>query len=141
MATTKIDLSVVMLKKSLAANGLPQYGTKEQMLARLLGGGEKKKPGPKPNGDGTLPKKRKATSTSSMAAVILDPCTSGTASGPVACAGVGGCHVVSSAGSGSGSSSSFRPRSRRTSGASFAAWHRRTRRCTYPCARTGRHRR
>jgi hypothetical protein len=64
MATTKIDLSVVMLKKSLAANGLPQYGTKEQMLARLLGGGEKKKPGPKPNGDGTLPKKRKATSTS-----------------------------------------------------------------------------
>ena len=67
MATTNIDLSVDMLKKSLAANGLPQYGTKDQMLARLLGGGEKKKPGPKPKGDGALPKKRKATSTSKPA--------------------------------------------------------------------------
>ena len=66
MATTNIDLSVDMLKKSLAANGLPQYGTKDQMLARLLGGGEKKKPGPKSKGDGTMPKKRKATSKPAM---------------------------------------------------------------------------
>ena len=58
------EMSVETLKKSLAANGLAQYGTKEQMLHRLLtGGSEKKKPGPKPKGD--VPKKeKKATSDS-----------------------------------------------------------------------------
>ena len=55
------DMTVETLKKSLAANGLAQYGTKEQMLHRLLtGGSEKKKPGPKPKGD--VPKKKKPTS-------------------------------------------------------------------------------
>ena len=50
------EMSVETLKKSLAANGLAQDGTKEQMLHRLLTGGtEKKKPGPKPKGD--VPKK------------------------------------------------------------------------------------
>ena len=33
------DMSVETLMKSLAANGLAQYGTKEQMLHRLLTGG------------------------------------------------------------------------------------------------------
>ena len=56
------EMSVETLKKSLAANGLAQYGTKEQMLHRLLTGGtEKKKPGPKPKGD--VPKKKKANTT------------------------------------------------------------------------------
>lgn len=64
MAT--IDLSVDMLKKALAANGMAQYGTKEQMLTRLLGGSEKKKSGSK--ADGTVPKKRKATATASKSA-------------------------------------------------------------------------
>ena len=52
-------LSKDMLKKALAANGLPEYGSKPQMLARLLGAGEKKKPGPKPK---AAPKKKKSTS-------------------------------------------------------------------------------
>ena len=54
------DLSVAMLKTSLEANGLASYGTKEEMLKRLLAGGGKKKPGPKPKGD--VPKKKKPTS-------------------------------------------------------------------------------
>ena len=54
------DLSVAMLKNSLEANGLATYGTKEEMLQRLLAGGGKKKPGPKPKGD--VPKKKKPTS-------------------------------------------------------------------------------
>ena len=53
------EMSVDMHNKSLAANGLPQYGTKEQKLQRLLTGGARQKPGPKPKGD--VPKKKKAT--------------------------------------------------------------------------------
>ena len=37
------EMSVETLQKSLAANGLAQYGTKEQMLHRLLTGGSEKK--------------------------------------------------------------------------------------------------
>ena len=37
-----------VLKKSLAANGLPDYGSRQEMYDRLLSSGEKKKPGPKP---------------------------------------------------------------------------------------------
>jgi len=60
------EMSVETLKKSLAANGLAQYGTKEQMLHRLLTGGtEKKKPGPKPKGD--VPKKKKKATSDSAA--------------------------------------------------------------------------
>jgi len=60
------DMNVETLKKSLAANGLAQYGTKEQMLHRLLTGGtEKKKPGPKPKGD--VPKKKKKATSDSAA--------------------------------------------------------------------------
>ena len=60
------EMSVETLKKSLAANGLAQYGTKEQMLHRLLtGGSEKKKPGPKPKGD--VPKKKKKATSDSAA--------------------------------------------------------------------------
>lgn len=53
------DYSVDTLKKALAANGLPQYGTKEQMLNRLLtpGGATAK----------SAPKKKKATSTATSA--------------------------------------------------------------------------
>ena len=59
------DISVETLKKSLAANGLSQWGTKEQMLHRLLTGGtDKKKPGPKPKGD--VPKKKKEKATSGL---------------------------------------------------------------------------
>ena len=55
------DLSVAMLKKSLEANGLASYGTKEEMFARLLECGTgKKKSGPSPKGD--IPKKKKPTS-------------------------------------------------------------------------------
>ena len=61
MSMSASEMNVETLKKSLAANGLAQYGTKEQMLHRLLTGGtEKKKPGPKPKGD--VPKKKKPTS-------------------------------------------------------------------------------
>jgi hypothetical protein len=35
------EMFVETLKKSLAANGLAQYGTKEQMLHRLLTGGNR----------------------------------------------------------------------------------------------------
>ena len=41
------EMSVETLKKSLAANGLAQWGTKEQMLHRLLTVGTDKKPQPK----------------------------------------------------------------------------------------------
>ena len=41
--SSAVDMSVESLKKSLAANGLAQYGTKEQMLHRLLTGGTEKK--------------------------------------------------------------------------------------------------
>ena len=61
---SSVDMSVETLKKSLAANGLATYGTKEQMLQRLLSGdSEKKKPGPKAKGD--VPKKKKSTSVKS----------------------------------------------------------------------------
>ena len=55
-------LSVAMLKKSLEANGLASYGTKEEMLQRLLAGGTKKKPGRKSKMDVSkeVPKKAKS---------------------------------------------------------------------------------
>ena len=63
------EMNVETLKKSLAANGLAQYGTKEQMLHRLLTGGtDKKKPGPKPKGGDVPKKKKKATSDSAALA-------------------------------------------------------------------------
>ncbi len=37
-----------VLKKSLAANGLPDWGSRQEMYDRLMSSGEKKKPGPKP---------------------------------------------------------------------------------------------
>ena len=68
------EMNVETLKKSLAANGLAQYGTKEQMLHRLLTGGtEKKKPGPKPKGD--VPKEKK--STSGLATAVSRPAAGG----------------------------------------------------------------
>ena len=68
MSMSASEMNVETLKKSLAANGLAQYGTKEQMLHRLLTGGtEKKKPGPKPKGD--VPKKKKKKATSDSAAL------------------------------------------------------------------------
>ena len=55
------DLSVAMLKKSLEANGLASYDTKEQMFAGILEGGtDNKKSGLSPKGD--IPKKKKPTS-------------------------------------------------------------------------------
>ena len=54
------DLSVEMLKKALAANNLPQYGTKEQMLQRLIAPANPKKPAGK-----SVPKKKKPTSGAS----------------------------------------------------------------------------
>ena len=56
------DLSVAMLKKSLEANGLASYGTKEEMLERLLAGGGKKKPGPKSK---AVPKKKDSKTSAS----------------------------------------------------------------------------
>lgn len=55
------DLSVAMLKKSLEANGLASYGTKEEMLVRLLSGGGKKKVDSKQKG---VPKKKADPKTS-----------------------------------------------------------------------------
>lgn len=69
MSIPLATLSVERLKKSLAACDLPIYGTKEQMAARLFSC-EKKKPGPKPKGDGVvIPKKRKATSSAPKAPI------------------------------------------------------------------------
>ena len=42
------DLTEEVLKKSLAANGLPDWGSRQEMYDRLMSSGEKKKPGPKP---------------------------------------------------------------------------------------------
>ena len=49
MSTTVPDMMTKeVLKKSLVANDLPDYGSRQEMYDRLMSSGEKKKPGPKP---------------------------------------------------------------------------------------------
>ncbi len=48
MSTIPDTMTTEVLRTSLAANGLPISGSREQMYHRLLNAGEKKKPGPKP---------------------------------------------------------------------------------------------
>lgn len=48
MSTIPDTMTTEVLHTSLAANGLPISGSREQMYHRLLNAGEKKKPGPKP---------------------------------------------------------------------------------------------
>ena len=65
------EMSVESLKKSLAANGLAQYGTKGQMLPpHLTRGPEKKKPRPQPKGGVVPQKKKKAQAKDAVAAAL-----------------------------------------------------------------------
>lgn len=57
MSTTDIEIPTApVLRTSLKAMGLPVYGSREVMYQRLINGGEKKKPGPKPKSTGPLAK-------------------------------------------------------------------------------------
>ena len=64
-----------VLRNSLEAMGLSTWGSREVMYQRLISGGEKKKPGPKPKTDGatkTIAKKTSGVSTSTKAPPMFD---------------------------------------------------------------------
>ena len=66
MSTSELP-SAPVLRTSLKAMGLPVYGSREVMYERLISGGEKKKPGPKP----------KPKTASGISKPIAKPKTSG----------------------------------------------------------------